>query len=322
MVFERDLTESIVKTLNYFDIFSYPLTKEELFYYLWQPPSGVNYITFVAFLDDHKGNNRWEEKWGFFYLKGKEENVEKRRERQLESILKLKVATRAAKKLRNIPFLKAIFVCNTVAANQANEDSDIDFFIVSAKNRLWIVRFFANLILRLWGLRTYGHKMRNRICLSFFVDEDNLDLKPLSVSNPDIHFIYWLIQMIPLFDLNQIATKFKTHNRWVAEYIPNYFDRPVAKFLNEVKVNSLSKIWRRFWEIAWQGSYGEYVESETYKLQLLKLPLAVKDAAEKGDKGVVISKGVIKLHEEDSRKRILNQWLETLTTLNKEEYVE
>ncbi|HLC69724.1 MAG TPA: hypothetical protein VJH75_01625 [Patescibacteria group bacterium] len=315
MVTEKELALSIVKTLSYFDIFSYPLTKEELFLNLWQPPTGWDYISFVNFLGGNTNNDLWNEKWGFYFLKDKEKNIENRRDRQLASVLKLKAAERAAKKLRSIPFLRAIFICNTVAAGQAKEDSDIDFFIVAEKGRIWIVRLFANLVLRFFGLRTYGEKLRDRICLSFFVDRDNLNLKPLSVLEPDIHFIYWLSQMIPLYDPTGIIKNFKESNRWVQESIPNFFEHDPVVYLKAVRENPLGKIWRRFWEISWQGSYGDYIETEARKIQIMKLSLAVKQAALKPNKGVVVDRGVIKLHEEDSREKIQEQWENNLSSL-------
>jgi len=202
-----------------------------------------------------------------------------------------------------------------LAAGQAKEDSDIDFFIVARQGRVWIVRFFANLILRLFGLRTFGNKMRDRICLSFFVDEENLNLKPLSVLEPDIHFIYWLSQMIPLYDPKGVSKKFKESNRWAGQYVPNYFEHNSVEYLKTVKENPFGKVWRRFWEISWQGSYGNYIENEARKIQIMKLALSVKQAALKLNKGVVIGEGVIKLHEEDSRERTEKQWENNLSFL-------
>ena len=95
----------------------------------------MNIWFFVNFLGGNTNNDLWNEKWGFYFLKDKEKNIENRRDRQLASVLKLKAAERAAKKLRSIPFLRAIFICNTVAAGQAKEDSDIDFLVEFKKGR-------------------------------------------------------------------------------------------------------------------------------------------------------------------------------------------
>ena len=47
----------------------------------------------------------------------------------------------------------------------------------------------------------------------------------------------------------------------------------------------------------------------------MKLSLAVKQAALKPNKGVVVDRGVIKLHEEDSREKIQEQWENNLSSL-------
>ena len=80
------LQTSVVKTLAYFDISGYPLTKEELFEYLWQPPA-MGYADFTeqlaGFAPVQIGT-----KWGYYFLAGREYNVENRRRRQVYSIQK------------------------------------------------------------------------------------------------------------------------------------------------------------------------------------------------------------------------------------------
>ena len=139
------LKQSIVKTLTYFDLIYYPLTKEELFAYLWRAPYG-RYDDFLSVLE--RPERCWESKWGYYFLPGREKKIENRRIRLLHSEQKLKLARRAVKKIRAVPFLRAIFLCNSVASGTAGETSDIDFFIVTAPKRIWLVRFFTNLILR------------------------------------------------------------------------------------------------------------------------------------------------------------------------------
>ena len=43
----------------------------------------------------------------------------------------MKIANRAVEKIRWVPFLRAIFVCNTLAGPGLKEESDIDVFIIT-----------------------------------------------------------------------------------------------------------------------------------------------------------------------------------------------
>lgn len=220
-MYMNGLELSVIQTLAYFDIEDYPLTKEELYHYLWKPPS-CTYDEFVDFLSVFTSQKNFvQEKWGHFFLKGREEAVEKRREKIVPTELMLKKAMHGVKLIRSIPFLKAVFVCNSVGREVADKESDIDFLIITTPKRMWLVRFFTNVILRLFRLRTYGNHEAGRICLSFFLDTDHLNLAAYRACEEDIHFAYWIHQMFPLYDPEDMYTKFVQANTWTQKFLPN-----------------------------------------------------------------------------------------------------
>lgn len=306
------MEQSILRTLAYFDLADYPLTKEELFSYLWQSPA-VSYGVFLDFLNDQ---NIIQEKFGYYFLPGREVTVEKRRERLLISELKMKLACRAAKKIRAVPFVKAIFVCNSVGTEQAKAKGDIDFFIITAPGRIWLVRFFTNLILRLWGRRTYGQKTNNRICLSFYVDSENLDLSGLRAMEDDIHFIYWLHQMVPLYDPENYYAKFSAANNWTKKFLPNLKPEVLAGYISPLTVSKLGRLWKGLWGKMWGGGYGQLLENQARQIQQIKLKISLKAKANQPGNGVVIKDGVLKFHENDRRAGYYEAWMNKLKTLN------
>ncbi|MCX6781910.1 MAG: hypothetical protein NTW66_02225 [Candidatus Magasanikbacteria bacterium] len=303
------INESIRKTLAYFDLFGYPLTKEELFAYLWQPPR-ISYEEFIPSvpLQGEGWGGVCNEKFGHYFFSGREGIIENRRQRLLISELKLKIAVRAAKKICAVPFLRAIFVCNSVGAGLARSESDIDFFIIAAPGRIWLVRFFSNLILKFWRLRTYGKKRKDKICLSFFVDEKHLNLQSLCALKDDIHFMYWLHQMIPVYDPKNIYHSFLDANRWTDEYLPNVKRISRSVYLGQLKEGKIGNAWRRIWEAMWGGGYGNILENQAKQFQLTRLKMTLKDTATRSDRSVVIEDGVLKFHENDSRKEIFDKW--------------
>lgn len=339
------MEQSILRALAYFDLADYPLTKEELFSFLWQPPI-IDYDEFCEFLSLRGGSEASDEvptasrdprfaigtiprdrhapaglamtgtKFGYYFLSGREQIVELRRQRLLVSELKMKIARRAAKKIRAAPFLKAIFVCNSVGTEQAKTEGDIDFFIVAAPGRIWLVRFFTNLILRLWGLRTYGPKTNNRICLSFYVDSANLDLSGLRAVEDDVHFIYWLHQMVPLYDPQNYYAKFLSANIWTEKYLPNFKPNARAKYILPVIQSKIGRLWQGLWERMWTSGYGNLLENQVKQIQLLKLKPSLKAKAREPDNGVVIKEGVLKFHENDRRLEYYRAWKEKLKILN------
>lgn len=305
-----NLKESIISTLSYFDLFEYPLTKEELFRFLYTGGSkeSISYPEFCERLEQLSLEN----KYGYYFLPGRESVVELRRQRLMYNEQKLRLAERAVKMIRSVPFLRAVFVCNSVGAGTAKYGSDVDFFIITAPNRIWLVRFFTNLILRLFGLRTYGNKSANRICLSFYTDTEHLDLSPWKIADDDIFLIYWLYQLVPIFDPNNWREKILSANLWTNIFLPNAASQLPEDYLNQVWPTSLSSGWQKVWEKMWQGAYGDLLEKQARDWQMMKLKFSIKEKANNNDKSVVLDKGVIKLHENDRREFYRKEWLEKL----------
>jgi len=304
---KQRLKQAILRTLAYFDLSAYPLTATEIKNWLYQYEV-LDFSDLLIVLEEMKTQNYLEEKYGYFYLFGKEENIENRRRSLVVSELKLKKARRAVKFIRGVPFLQAIFVCNTVAAGTATANSDVDYFIIARHGRVWLVRFFTNLILRLFNLRTYGENSSDKICLSFFVDDNNLNLEKLKVSDDDIHFSYWMTQMIPIYDPNNYWKNFLSANYWLKDYYPNLLNNPV--FLGLVGQGSVTKVWKKLLEMMWYGAYGDLIEKQAHDWQMLKMKLGIKEKALLNNNGVVLNDGVIKLHENDSREDCAKQWEE------------
>lgn len=329
------MKKSVWQTLCYFDLFGHPLTKEELFANLWQPPK-VNYEEFLNWLDGNchpersegslsvgqsdrdssvatlPQNDKIKCKFGYYFLPGKEEIVENRRRRLLYAEAKMKIARRAAKKIRSVPFLRAVFVCNNVGALRAEEDSDIDMFVIASAGRMWLVRFFANIILRLFGLRTYGAKTKDRVCLSFFVDSEHLSLSNLRALPDDIHFAYWLHEMVPVYDPENLYGKFLKANSWTKEFLPNLRPASSSNYIFAVKDSAIGRVWKKMWETMWRGAYGGILENQAKSFQLIQMKPSVKEKMNNGDRGVVVEDGVIKLHENDRRLEYKKKWEERL----------
>lgn len=308
IAFNNMVRQSILKTLHYFDLVQFPLTKEELFAYLWQP-SDVDFGDFLTVLADLEQQKAIEQKCGYYFLSGNEKSVAWRRERLLVTEKKMRIAMRAAKKIRSVPFLKAIFVCNTVGAEQSVEDSDIDFLIITHPKRIWIVRFLTNFILRLWRLRTYGKRIKNRICLSFYLDAHHLSLSNYRIAEDDIHLAYWLYQMLPIYDPGNLYPKFLQANSWSRKFLPNLEKRPVFTERLIVADSKLGHTWKRIWEKMWGGIYGDIIEKQSRLIQWMKLKSEIKNKVNRGDKGVIISDGIIKFHEQDARANYRQEWM-------------
>ncbi|PLX26475.1 hypothetical protein C0581_04400 [Candidatus Parcubacteria bacterium] len=304
----KDLETSIIQTLTYFDLFDHPLTEEELFRLLWQPPEGLEYGFFLEQLKTFEESLYIENSQGFWYLKGRKSILGHRQSRIKLVEEKMKIANRGIKKLRWIPFVRSVFVCNTVASAIADSDSDIDVFIVVRKNRLWLTRMLVTLSLSLFGLRRTKKKIKNKICLSFYVTDDKLNLKQVTIGESDIYLIYWIAQLIPLYDPDNLLLSIQKANTWVKSYVPHVFQP--YKLLSRMRIEDtvLSGKVKRGFERMWGSGYGAVLEKQARSLQLSKMKHNIKSVQNQGDSRVVINDSMLKFHENDRRTEYREVW--------------
>ncbi|MBD3361156.1 hypothetical protein GF366_05150 [Candidatus Peregrinibacteria bacterium] len=205
--------------------------------------------------------------------------------------------------LQAVPFLKMVAVCNNLAFGKVNKKSDIDLFIVAKKNRLFIVRSFVTLFLQILGVRRHHKNIKARFCLSFFIDEENLDLSKIAIKN-DIYLAYWIKTMIPIIERN-VFKNFLEKNKW-AEY---YFEDKKEFWNNEYKILKKSKFLnfsRKIFEIILNRKFGDFIEKSLKKWQIKR---AKKKIIYAGDKSsIIVSDHILKFHNIDRRREYRRLW--------------
>jgi len=114
--------------------------------------------------------------------------------------------------------------------------------------------------------------------------------------------------MLPVFDPDNYYAKFLEANQWTRMYLPNIDAKQAASYAFPVKESFLGKLWKKAWENMWQGKYGDLIDSQAKKIQLSKMKFSGKPVDRGEDKGVVISDGVLKFHEKDTRIAYRDAW--------------
>lgn len=359
---QNNLEKSISATIAYFDIFNYPLTEVEIWKWLLMISdfrfkiSDLNLrlsdedkkISLAAvqkilensdLIKSLTSNDR-----GFYFLKNREELVEIRERRYVLAEKKIKRAKRVTGFLKFIPGIKMIAVCNSLAWTNAREESDIDFFIVTAPNKIWTARFWAAGFLKIFGLRPSGKNNKDKICLSFFVDEDSLELEPLAVGQPDIYLIYWVAQLRPLYDRGGVYQKFWQANAWVKNFLPNIFPREVGRAVSSAGLPLKHASQESFSDGASQSPralpraaavfvekkdsnqsalrkvFGADTTSDGFLeiffrwLQMKLLLKSLKEMANR-DSRVVITDKILKFHANDRREEYKQKWIKRVNEL-------
>lgn len=290
------LEKSILSTLVYFDIFEYPLTILEIHrYLLFLANDSQEKFSIREIRDALFSSPRLEKivrfKNGFFYLRGRENNLKTRNERQVWAVKKYHRAQIVAKFFSYIPFVRLVGVCNSLAYNNARDESDIDLFVVTKSSGVWWARWFMLLILKFLYLRPGQGGVRNKICLSFFVDERHLNLELLQSEQPDVYLALWLATFYPLYDHSNWLGRLWQQNQWLKKYLSQtrpvtpsherYFRSPcILKYPWEWLLQPITFL------IAW--------------IQVWLLPETIKKMVNV-DTRVRIESGILKFHTNDRR---------------------
>lgn len=233
--------EAIWTTLLYSDIFSFPLSKDELWNFL---------IT-----QKKIARNEFEESLqkiekdivfinGYYCLHKREEIIAQRIKNISEVKKKLQQARFIAKRLAIIPSILFIGISGGLAANNVTKEDDIDFVIIVKKNTLFVSRISLLVILEILGVRRYRNQKNtaDTICVNLLFDETAL-IWPKDKRN--VYTAREIVQMMPLFERKNLYQRFFSANAWAQKYFPNkkilkknfiskensFFDRIIFLFL-------------------------------------------------------------------------------------------
>ena len=140
--------------------------------------------------------------------------------------------------IRMVPFLKLVCVSNNMSFGVVDGQSDIDLFVVAKKGRLYTARFFLNLFLKIFGLRVSRGKTFGRFCLSFMVDEDNVDLADFRIDD-DVYLYFWAKRLLPILDRGGLSRGFAGLLEGVFGGLEDFLrKRQISHVINKLKIDN------------------------------------------------------------------------------------
>jgi hypothetical protein len=292
--------ETIYNVIAFFDLFDYPLTVFEVWKYL--PVRAELGEVAEAFRSGVAGVD---EKQGLYFLQGRQEALETRQSRYISACRKFKKARRMARLFSYVPWVRLVAVGNSIGANNLKEEGDIDFLVVAQDRRLWLTRFFCTGLAKLLRLRPRPDDQRDKICLSFYVSESALDMRPLMLDGSgqpgsDVYFLYWLSDLYPVYDQGGYYEKLVQANHWIFKVLPNW-QFVVPSDHRQVRTIT-SPLYRDFWEIV----FGK-LEKLVKRWQLAIMPEELKIASRE-QVGVVVNDQVLKFHLNDRRGEVREKY--------------
>ena len=247
MCIKRD----ILSTLAYFDLFDYPITQTEIFLFLGNVCSHEEFISALRRLVAEDRIYQLDE---FYSLQENYNLVTRRRKGNLKAKQMMETAEKVAGFLSCFPFVRGIAVSGSLSKNFADESSDIDLFIITASNKLWLARTFMHLFKKI----TFLFKKQDWFCMNYYIDEQRLQIKEKN--------IYTAIEVATLLPLRGVSAfnKFYAHNTWSKDYLPNHSMK--ISYQKEIKKPLIKKII----ELSLSNIPGNFLDSCLMKIKAYK----------------------------------------------------
>jgi predicted nucleotidyltransferase len=207
-----ELKKDILITLAYFDLFKHPLTPREIYLFL-----GRNYQIkeFEIALMNLTAEKQIFELKEFYALRNDLSLAERRKQGNEYAGTLLKTAKKVASVLSYFPYVRGIAVSGSLSKNYADSTSDIDLFIITAKNKVWTTRTLMHCLKKI----SFLFKKEHLLCMNYYIDETELE-----IAEKNIYTATEIVTLMPMFGAT-IFDKFYTANKWTISFLPNHFIR-------------------------------------------------------------------------------------------------
>lgn len=195
----------------------------------------------------------------------------------------------AKKYWRYFPGIEAVCLANSTALCMTHEESDIDLLIVTKPGYLMLVRVLVTLMARWeWLYGRWGDEA-GKFCLSFFVDSDHLDMSTIELEWGDPYLALWTARLVPVVTRPLWYREWKKVNSWI--------DKDLFEDVYNQSVTLSSR------------SYPEWIERLLMMIsdllyssyQWIRSRYTLNSTPIKTPWGVIIEKGIQKLHPNDKR---------------------
>src|SRR5688572_12135554 len=196
---------NILRLLAYFDIFQYPLTKNEIRQF---QPELLSESKLDAILQLMLINKTIFLHDDLYSLHNNPLLAYRRREGNLRAKKLIPRAYAIGRFLYRFPFVRAIAISGSLSKDFADEKADIDFFIITKANRLWVARTIMHLFKKLTFLTGHQHYF----CMNYYLDEE-----ALLIQEQNIFTAIEIRTLLPVCG-GRLQDKFFEMNNWACKF--------------------------------------------------------------------------------------------------------
>jgi len=236
------LGKSIIKTLAYYDIFEYPLTAEEIYQNLGtNSVSNLDVLNEIEILSD-KGLVYKKNK--FYLLRNNDVLISRRIAGNNLAEKKINSAYRMTKFISKFPYVRAILLSGSISKGYMEADSDVDYFIITHPNRLWVTRLLLMLFKKVFLFNS-----RKVFCINYFVDTETLEIE-----EKNIFTATELATLIPTYG-KELYDELYKKNSWIRDFYPNFPKRD-----NNIISNNKNSLIQKTFEKILSNSFGDKLD--------------------------------------------------------------
>ena len=298
-----NLEEGCLLALKYFGIFRYPLKLEEI--HIFNPSKATLEETRSALEDLLAEGIIYQS--GQFYMPVKDEDWVPAREKANEKAFQLLAKTgKFGSIIAAFPFVRGIAISGSLSKFSATENPDIDYFIITEADRLWIARTMLHLFKKLTFITGHQHYF----CMNYFIDT-----KSLTISHPNLYSAIEAVTLLPLYNA-PLFELFNNENRWTRDYLPNHPGLANFTYVLEFKKYRLKKILEAISAILFPDKVNHFLMRLTDRKWRRKWRRAGYPEDDY-DRAFMTSLHISKNHPVDYEKKVLTSLVEYQNSGNK-----
>ena len=291
------LSQSIVKALLYFDLFNYPLKPDEVYCNLQ-----TNHVTIAEVARELQQLTKAMvlfQSGEYFSLQHTHDLISRRISGNRMAEEYMRIAERRARLIYQFPFVRAVMISGSLSKDYADEQTDIDFFIITAPKRLWVARTLLVLFKRIFLLNS--HKF---FCVNYFIDEEHLEIE-----EKNLFTATELSTLLPMHG-SELYHRFVSCNAWVREILPHVQEKTVKAGAGHDTNNWL----KRSLEYVLDSTIGSWLEKKFMRLTQLRWKRRYERALSPDDFGIAFKSKdyVSKNHPDNFQRRVMDRYQQKL----------
>ena len=293
-----------LKTILYFSIFRYPLKKEEIHSY-------TNYANISETENElqHLIDEKILTKVDDFYVYGSDlDSVIKRLRGNMYAKRALRIASKKAKLISKFPYVEAVGISGSLSKGYYDNESDIDFFVITKPNKLWICRTLLMLYKKIFLLNS-----RKYFCVNYFISSNQMEIEEQNR--------FTATELKTLIPIQGKATfeQFYQSNSWLKEYFSKFEPRinniqdtkkpalsGLIEFAFDTKFGTITDyLFKTITLKKWKSKF-HYMNEDDFKIALKTTKTVSKHHPSNFQKKVILSLN-IKLEEVQSKYNVVLQ---------------